>query len=399
MGIMMNQPKWDQISLAIWIAALAFFAVLYGVWASQRNMFPAPAFNDLLERVRGLPPNRIRENLLSLPKVGPDTSTFLPSRVQPGLMLVSGVTDGPRNFIRVIDRDSEIVHEWHVDWFEIWRDEGRFPAGRRPTERPAALIQGKLRDDGDLVMVFETLATVRLDPCSNVEWKLDNLGHHSIEFAADESIWVGSEDYFPAGGTDFPGHEGPLRSWTAQQLSPEGGILEEIPMIQVLMKNDLLGLLFLSSLEDVVVEASGDTLHMNDVEPFPADMESTVFETGDLLLSLRNINTILVIDPESYEIKYRMTGPFLRHHDPDFAPGDRIVLLDNRNMKRRTGQGAYSRVLEIDVRSDRITEVLGRDAGPRFFTDIMGNLQLLSNGNYLITSSREGRVIEVDRSG
>lgn len=329
-------------------------------------------------------------------------STPLPNALAPGLILVAGIEAGPRNMVRVIDRQGRVVHEWHPDWFETWgASEGAFPPRRRPNAQPGALIHGiDILEDGDIVFNFEHLSTVRMTPCGEVVWKLDNLGHHSVHTAEDGTFWVSTERLYDELPGFYRHQTRRLRTWTVQHLAADGDVLREIDVVEILDRNDLQGLLRMSSLANENPEVGGDTLHLNDVEVFPSSLTPGVFEAGDIMLSLRNINTVLVVEPESLDIKYSETGRFLRQHDPDFASGDRISIYDNRNLGGPGGSGPQprSRLLEIDARSGEV-EILPLEARAQFFSAIMGTHQRLANGNMLINTSGEGRVIEVTPEG
>ena len=118
------------------------------------------------------------------------------------------------------------------------------------------------------------------------------------------------------------------------------------------------------------------------------------------MVSLRNINTLLVFDPKSEKIKFYSVGRFLRQHDPDFMPGDKISVLDNRNLFSSDGsESLSSRILEIDVKDGSAKVVLQGKGANNFFTRIMGVHQRLENGNILLASSIEGRVIEYAPDG
>jgi hypothetical protein len=47
--------------------------------------------------------------------------------------------------------------------------------------------------------------------------------------------------------------------------------------------------------------------------------------------SFRNINLIIVFDPDSGVVKWSQTGPWLRQHDPDFLSDGRLLIYDNRD--------------------------------------------------------------------
>jgi hypothetical protein len=158
--------------------------------------------------------------------------------------------------------------------------------------------------------------------------------------------------------------------------------------------------MFLSSIRNSQTKVHGDTLHLNDVDELPVGMKSNIFEPGDLMVSLRNINALLVFDPESLKIKFLSVGRTLRQHDPDFLPGDRISVFDNRNLSPSTGPEPLSiRILEIDAINGSIKVALQGPGDSRFFTTITGVHERLANGNILLTSNSDGRVMEFAPDG
>jgi hypothetical protein len=214
-------------------------------------------------------------------------------------------------------------------------------------------------------------------------------------------LWVPAEHYISNNPTGYPNHRAPLRSFTLQNLDLNGDIIREIAVIDIFIKNDLMGMLYMSSLEESDSPiVSGDTLHLNDVETFPASLQSDVFDAGDLLVSLRNINTILVIDPESLQVKFISTGHVMRQHDPDFGRNDRITVFDNRSFTTADEAGPpASRIVEIDTISGKATTILDGNGSEPFFSATMGNHQRLPNGNILVVSTFEGRILEFTPGG
>ena len=143
---------------------------------------------------------------------------------------------------------------------------------------------------------------------------------------------------------------------------------------------------------------SGDTLHMNDAEVFPRSLAPGLFRPGDVMISLRNINMVLVFDPATGKARHIFNGPFIRQHDPDFVDGDSISVFDNYSQTRETPQ-QRSRILQLyaDGRPARIL-FEGSKAHP-FFSNIMGKHQALANGNRLLTEAANGRALEINAAG
>ncbi|MEO0974870.1 MAG: hypothetical protein AAFX85_17415, partial [Pseudomonadota bacterium] len=242
-------------------------AYLYGLLSQRYDLFPAPLVTDVLREVRQLvaPDDGI---LSSKARHTTPLETALPERLAPGLVMIAGALDGGRDtFVRVIDRDGTVVHEWIPRWQEVWgASEGQFPAGRRPRGNNGMHLHGiDLLPDGSFVANFENLSTFRMDVCGDVRWKLPNLGHHSVFYSENDYLWVSAERFVAEGDTGLTNHQAPLRSWTVQKISLAGEVLQEIEVIDVLLQNDLLGLLYLSNIESGHTVVEGDTLHLNDV--------------------------------------------------------------------------------------------------------------------------------------
>ena len=125
-------------------------------------------------------------------------------------------------------------------------------------------------------------------------------------------------------------------------------------------------------------------------------MHFRMFEAGDMLVSLRNLQTLVVIDGETHKIKWTMTGPFFGEHDADFAPNGHIIMFDNR-ITGHMPQLGYSKVMEIDPATRTVAWTYsGSDAEP-FYSDIGGRVQWLPNGNILVGEPQGGRVFELAR--
>jgi Arylsulfotransferase (ASST) len=391
----------ERLPVIVFVSSLSIILIggsfLYGVVASRSGWFPLPQ----IEYAYGLVKEVVAPSdaILKTEKIRHKTpiATLRPEALQPGLVLVSGDIDDRQTWVRVMDRSGRVIQEWRPVWSEIWpADQGDFPD--RPAE--GMYLHGvDLLPDGSLVANFEHQSTVRLDACGNLLWKLDNLGHHSVHYAGDGTIWVSAEDksgaFRPANNPDAL----PMRNWIMQQLSIDGKIMRTVNIADVLHKNDLDAFLYIDKIKNQPATLVRDALHLNDIETFPAGVKSDLFAEGDLLVSLRNISTVLVMDPKDLKVKFISTGRFVRQHDPDFMSDDKISVFDNHNVPNfETGVRA-SRIVEIDARTGAMTTVVNGAGEEPFFTDIMGVHQRLANGNILVVPSGEGRALEFSPDG
>ena len=143
-----------------------------------------------------------------------------------------------------------------------------------------------------------------------------------------------------------------------------------------------------------------EAVHANAVEPLPQRLAGAFpgFKAGDLLISYNTTNLLFVIDPETLKVKWWRCGPWDRQHDPHWNADGSISVLSNNMRAVERGDRSCSDIVTIDPTSLKSAVLLrGDDYG--CFTRINGRQHWTDAGTLLITSSTQGRVFEVDRSG
>jgi hypothetical protein len=140
-----------------------------------------------------------------------------------------------------------------------------------------------------------------------------------------------------------------------------------------------------------------DRLHPNDIEVINADFAShhSLLKPGMLLISLRDLDALVVLDPVSHNIVWTMRGPWVRQHDPDLLASGNLLLFDN--LGNGLGGGS-TRILEVEFESGRILWSYSGGA-KRLRSERSGGQERLPNGNTLISEDERGRVLEVTKDG
>jgi hypothetical protein len=142
-----------------------------------------------------------------------------------------------------------------------------------------------------------------------------------------------------------------------------------------------------------------DPTHVNSVHELGPnrwwDAGDERFRPGNLLLSARTLDAVLVIDRDSGEIVWSYGEGLDRQHEAIMVPhgrlGEGLILVFNNGLRNRFADRRSS-VLAIDPVE---RSVAWEYSEPFFYSSLAGSQVSLANGNLLITSSHGGRAFEV----
>jgi hypothetical protein len=372
----------DTLARIFFLLSVVVLSTTYGVFASLRGWFPSPQIKDARATM-----NNLRENVLNdlgiiptrhlVAAKDPDRPEYRvaqPALLTPGQVLIAGLTPGRETLQGAVlyDADGSEVHFWPLD----------YPALVPDDEPEFNVMQHGLwvLPDGSVMVVFDNGDVLaRVDACGQPVWTQRGNFHHVVSLAADGTLW----------------------SWRSEdlvQLDLETGeILDEIRLREdIIDAQDLYGALAIRTDENAEkLQYVGDPLHTNDVEPLSPEMAAAFpdFQVGDLLFSLRELNLVGVLDPQTRRLRWWSYGPWFKQHDPDFLADGGISVYDNR-----MGLGS-SRIVRMNPTTRAWTVTFeGSDQVP-FSSWRRGNHQVRPNGNLLITESEQGRVFEVSAAG
>lgn len=398
----------DKFAFVAFVFGLGVLAYVVGVATARYRLPPYGLISSSIEEIKtalDYHADRLPWQFFRYDDT-PDTPDVVHDAAgrSPGATLISGFTgDEAVHAVRIVGEDGTVIQEWDLDWDDLWPgDAPHIPA--EVMKRPQKHVHGvAMAENGDIVLNFTELATFRVNPCGKVVWRLDRRGHHSVDMGSDGSFWVPGiiTHYNP--DPRMPNYKPDFEEFTVMHVSADGKVLDEFSINQLLIDNGYQGLLYLSSLNEFTPIVTSDTLHVNDIEVLKDTMPEGVAKHGDILISLRNINTILLVDPETRKIKFVSTGKVQRQHDTDFIDGNTITVFDNHNLLpdwfdnasgQRDLQGQSSKVVTISLETGAVLDSIDTAGGEPFFTDLMGQQQQLPNGNLLVAEARAGRAFE-----
>ncbi|MEQ8347626.1 MAG: aryl-sulfate sulfotransferase [Sneathiellaceae bacterium] len=120
---------------------------------------------------------------------------------------------------------------------------------------------------------------------------------------------------------------------------------------------------------------------------------------GRLLMSFRCIDTIVIVDRATGNIDWRWgPGQIAGQHNPTWLANGNILVFDNGAHRRYTTID-YSRVVEVDPKTDQIVWEYKENPVFDFSSFICSGAQRLPNGNTLICECTKGRLFEVTTEG
>jgi hypothetical protein len=358
----------------------------------------------------------------------------LPGEAQEGLNL-HVVRPEPRALLMAMD--GRIVHSWSSE-------EGQPDSGESGI---LAFLGGwhhaELTPEGLLLAIVENGAVLALDPGSKPLWSARLPAHHDLAVEESGDILV-----LAAARSDQKGRGGPFPVLDEEivRLSPSGQIRGRFSLLEILREDPRTTFLIKEALtriagqlhpdqlertfqgmrrgksgpaldrineridlyhrvlagEAVGSEAlrlgmlrntPGDLLHANSLEIL-REAPGGLWEAGDLLVSIRNLDLIAVVDPRRGRIRWSWgPGHLERQHQPSLTEEGGILVFDNGPRSRR------SRLVEVDPRTSAITwEWIANPPGA-FYSPVRGGVERLANGNLLVTSSERGRAFEMNREG
>lgn len=327
-------------------------------------------------------------------------------------ILMAGFFDA-ENQVRLVARDGTVERRWSLDYFAHFPD----PA-TRPCQHDDPLMVDlhgvHLTPEGDLVVNYEYCGTVKLDACGGLVWALEHHTHHSVTASERGGYWIlGRESWV---STEAKAALPPFTESDVPKLIEEDLILKVSEDGRIEAKWSLPRLLYAAGLGHLVdvnaIRADGtsrsEIVHANKITELPAALAHAfpMFDAGDLAVSMRQLNLIVVLDGETMAPKWHQVGPWLRQHDPEFRPDGRISVFDNAtHMTGYDAQGQTrrdwprtTRILAMDPATREVEQVYG-GPGQEMLSVIRGQHELLGDGGMLIAEFDAGRVLEVDASG
>jgi len=281
--------------------------------------------------------------------------------------------------VNLHDNEGALIHTWPID------EKAFSEKAEHRQNGPHAM---EVLSDGTLLVSFDWLGLMtRLDACGKPIWSREGFFHHSFSPSADGGIWTWYGEQTAYGQVQDILKFDPTTGKDINRISFNDDVIKRSPTTALMF----------SMYEDFAFTPDNDDpldiFHPNDVEELSPELASAfpLFEAGDLMLSIRELNMITVISTEG-EIKWSQQGPWIAQHDPDFEPNGIISVYNNSYLRPR------SSIVSIDPQTLRVQNAMPEFSGS-FKSERRGKHQLLPNGNRLVTIPEQGQALEISPAG
>jgi hypothetical protein len=325
------------------------------------------------------------------------------------------VTGGPYEFLDecprfgclawIVDRKGKVIHHWEADLDELWRDAADEYVGKtEPTN--FKWVGTHLLEDGSLLVAFhndrafpEGAGLAKFDRDGKLVWRSKHRYiNHWFTLGPDGTIYAPGQSVLTtparigATSNEITCDTVKARTDHVAIVDPNGVVRERIDVMDLLVANGYAGLVRLTRDEC-------DPFHLNFVQYIDAEMASRLdgIEAGDLLISLRNVYTLLIFSPRTRTIKWLETGRSIEQHSPRFLPDGSLVVFDNTGGDAQSG-GA--RILRERVGQTGFSVVAPRRGVPLgipFTSEYAGHIDVDPNGDRLLVAlTTTGQILEID---
>jgi hypothetical protein len=329
------------------------------------------------------------------------------------------MTDGAR--ATLIDMRGKVVHRWELPFSKAW------PKETPHVEDPLADEQihwfhCHLYPNGDLLAIYHAdgdtpygYGLVKVDKDSKLVWTYSNNVHHDVDVGEDGTICTVAQKVESEPPAGMKSLATPYLADFLIVLSPEGQELEKIPIAEAFANSPYALALTsdrkISTLSNAAAlngpptgnptprpkappnqsDEKNDLLHTNGVKVVSRAFAAKfpLVKAGQVLLSLRSLDTIAALDRRTRSVAWAVQGLWRAQHDPEMLENGHLLVYDNLGSLKQT------RIVEFDPRTNSYPWVYGKEDSTSFKTIFRGMKQRFPNGNTLIVDPDARRLFEV----
>ncbi len=240
-------------------------------------------------------------------------------KYEDGFLLVSSfnLEEGPNVQLFSL-KEQKYLYSWEPPLKEIHKKSPNFVDGLN-VSRFYRTLHPVLFNNGDLIFHSGGGPLVRIDKCNNLKWIVNDFYHHSnvlFEGKIYSAITINH---------DIPSD---YLNDAISIIDAKNGRVEKNIEIYDIVSNYLkenFSLLY------GIGEFERDLFHLNSI--YPIKQNDNFFEKNDLVVSLRNLSTVLVYRMSTDQIIWMKTGPWVNQHDAQYLGNGIFSVFSNNNTR------------------------------------------------------------------
>lgn len=303
----------------------------------------------------------------------------------------------------IAERSGKILHSWEINLDELWSGlTGVSGDVNHLSLYPVGMALGK---DGSLVMSFQGRETypvqigiIKVERHGSILWKRFDRSHHWITADASGQIYTPFSTAFKDlkniadTRVDVLCKTGESGVDAIRVLSADGKAVRELPIMDAIVRSGYSGLFY-------AVRDGCNLTHLNSIALVPPAVAKALpgAAVGDLLVSLRETNTVALLDGRTAAVKYLVNGRTAAQHGPQFLPDGSVLVFDNLGGERKLGG---TRVARIDLVTGKAQTVFPRGGEKELlpvYSPTAGHIDVSPDGKRaLVSVTHQGRIIEID---
>ena len=304
-------------------------------------------------------------------------------RAFPGFTLFAPQSGG--GTVYLIDLDGNVVHTWQMPYAP--GNSGYL------TERGTLFYNGKVNEDSKRFISRQPWkggAALEVDWNGRVLWELRQPDHHhdGIRLRNGNVLLICLAllpEHLVArveGGLPGTEHDGKMYADYLVEMTTDGQVVWEWRTWEHLDP--------VTDRITAVQDLREAWTHANGLAELP---------DGNIIVSFRNISTVIIIDRRTGKIIWKLGAPPLSgQHAPTPLRNGNLLLFDN-GPHRLDHTMPFSRIIEIELASKKIVWKYQEKRECEFFSPRISNAQRLPNGNTLVCEGDFGRFFEVTVDG
>jgi hypothetical protein len=306
-----------------------------------------------------------------------------PARAFTGFTLFSPLPTTSKT-VYLIDVLGNVVHTWNMP----------YPPGQSGylTERGTLFYNGQIPNDSHVGRApYMGGAALEMDWKGRILWEVNHPHHnHDGIRLRNGNVLLICQKPLP---TDFVSQ---VRGGRAGKEYDQGK-MDAPYLVEMTIKGEIVW--EWRSWEHLDPERDAITAVQDDRDVWTVANSVSEMPDGNLILSFRDISTVIMINRQTGAIYWKLGAPPLAgQHAPHILPNGNVLLFDN-GPHRLDHSFPFSRVLEINPATKEIVWKYQEVRVSDFFSPRISNAQRLPNGNTFINEGWFGRFFEVTPDG